>query len=108
MSCGYPQAINSKCLFVLQVIWIPSKVKVEPSSHPGNTMNGPMWHIEKARVGKSRNIPIELIVNGEPVARKEIEANGNFHDLRFDYAIQESSWVAIRVLPSSHTNPIFV
>ncbi len=26
----------------------------------------------------------------------------------FDYKIDRSSWVALRILPSSHTNPIFV
>ena len=28
--------------------------------------------------------------------------------MTFDYRIDRSSWVALRVLPSSHTNPIFV
>jgi hypothetical protein len=26
----------------------------------------------------------------------------------FDVAIEKSSWVAVRILPSAHTNPIFV
>lgn len=69
---------------------------------------GPFWHIEKARIGNSRKIPVELIVNGEAVAREEIEANGKWNNLTFPYAVNESSWVAIRILPSSHTNPIFV
>ena len=29
-------------------------------------------------------------------------------DLSFDVKIERSSWVALRILPSSHTNPIFV
>ncbi len=69
---------------------------------------GPFWHIEKARIGSSRKIPVELIVNGIAVSRTEIDADGNWNDLEFDYTINESSWIAIRVLPSSHTNPIFV
>ena len=28
--------------------------------------------------------------------------------IAFDYKIDRSSWVALRILPSSHTNPIFV
>ena len=33
---------------------------------------------------------------------------GRIQDLAFDVPIKKSSWVALRVLPSSHTNPIFV
>lgn len=69
---------------------------------------GPFWHIEKARIGNSRKIPVELLKNGEVVAREEIEADGNWNDLEFDYALTESGWFAVRILPSSHTNPIFV
>jgi hypothetical protein len=68
----------------------------------------PYWHIERARIGTSRRIPVELIVNGEVADRVEIEADGVWTDLRFDVAIERSSWVALRVMGSSHTNPIFV
>jgi hypothetical protein len=47
-------------------------------------------------------------VNGEPAATKEILADGNPQKLNFDIPIAKSSWVAVRILPSSHTNPIFV
>src|SRR5262249_47494893 len=47
-------------------------------------------------------------VNGLPVARKEIAADGSFRDVAFDVPIERSSWVALRVYPSSHTNPVFV
>jgi len=68
----------------------------------------PYWHIEKARIGTTRTVPVELIVNGKPVAREVIEADGKLRKVRFDFPIEHSSWIAIRVLPSSHTNPIFV
>ncbi len=68
----------------------------------------PYWHIERARIGTSRNIPVELIVNGYPVETKEILADGSWKDVQFDYEIEESGWLAIRVYASSHTNPIFV
>lgn len=68
----------------------------------------PYWHVERARVGASRKVPVELIVNGEPVERQEIEADGEVVDLKFDYTPKTSCWVALRVFPSSHTNPIFV
>jgi hypothetical protein len=68
----------------------------------------PYWDIERARLGDSRQVPVELIVNGYPVARQNIEADGSQRDLSFEARIDKSSWVAIRILPSSHTNPIFV
>jgi hypothetical protein len=51
---------------------------------------------------------VELIVNGYPVAKKNILADGQAQDLTFEAKIDRSSWVAMRILPSSHTNPIFV
>ncbi|WZO96138.1 CehA/McbA family metallohydrolase [Isosphaeraceae bacterium EP7] len=68
----------------------------------------PYWDVERARVGATRKVPVELIVNGQSVARREVEADGSEHDVEFDVDIDRSSWVALRVYPSSHTNPVFV
>ncbi|MEX2261557.1 MAG: CehA/McbA family metallohydrolase [Bryobacteraceae bacterium] len=68
----------------------------------------PYWELERARIGDTRKVPVELIVNGQPVARQEIVADGELRDLSFQHKIDHSSWVALRILPSSHTNPIFV
>ncbi|MCZ6794888.1 MAG: CehA/McbA family metallohydrolase [Planctomycetota bacterium] len=68
----------------------------------------PYWHIERARIEKSRRVPLELVVNGEPRARKEILADGTLREVSFDVTVEKSSWVALRVLPSSHTNPVYV
>ncbi len=68
----------------------------------------PYWHIERARIGTTQKIPVELIVNGIPVEKREITADGKWNDLDFSYRISRSSWVAVRVYQSSHTNPIFV
>jgi hypothetical protein len=68
----------------------------------------PYWHIERARIGDTREVPVEVLVNGQPVARKTIVADGATQDVSFDVEIKRSSWVALRILPSSHTNPIFV
>jgi hypothetical protein len=68
----------------------------------------PYWHVERARVGDSRKVPVEIVVNGLAVDRREIEADGSIQDLEFDVPIAKSSWVAARVFPSSHTNPVFV
>jgi hypothetical protein len=68
----------------------------------------PYWDIERSRIGDTRTVPVELIVNGYPVAKKEIAADGRLEDVSFEVPIPRSSWVALRILPSSHTNPIFV
>lgn len=68
----------------------------------------PFWNIERARIGTSRKVPVELIVNGQSVEKQIITADGKWQDLKFKFKIEKSSWVAIRVYASSHTNPIFV
>ncbi|HEY8751450.1 MAG TPA: CehA/McbA family metallohydrolase [Tepidisphaeraceae bacterium] len=68
----------------------------------------PYWSLERARIGATKTVPVEVIVNGYPVARQELIADGSQHDLAFDVKIERSSWVALRILPSSHTNPVFV
>lgn len=68
----------------------------------------PYWELERARIGDSRRVPLELIVNGETVERREIDADGQMRDVRFETKIARSSWVALRILPSSHTNPVWV
>ena len=68
----------------------------------------PYWELERARVGNTRKVPLELLVNGQVAATQEISADGALRDVSFDVAIDESAWVALRILPSSHTNPIWV
>jgi hypothetical protein len=68
----------------------------------------PYWDIERARIGDTRKVPVEVVVNGHPVANKEIEADGSEQEVSFDVPIKESSWVCLRIFPSSHTNPVFV
>ena len=68
----------------------------------------PYWHIERARIGDSREVPVELVMNGKPVARKNVMADGSVREVEFDVPVERSSWLAVRILGSSHTNPIFV
>lgn len=68
----------------------------------------PYWELERSRIGGSRRVPVELIVNGQVAARSEIEADGTLRDLEWEVPIEQSSWVAVRIWPSSHTNPIWV
>jgi hypothetical protein len=68
----------------------------------------PYWAIERARIGNSREVPLEVVVNGKVVAQNKFLADGTVRDVSFNIPITESSWVALRILPAAHTNPIFV
>ncbi len=67
----------------------------------------PYWDVERARIGDSREVPVEIVVNGKAVAKQKIVADGKVHRLEFDVPVSESSWIAARVLPAAHTNPVF-
>jgi hypothetical protein len=51
---------------------------------------------------------VELIVNGQAVASKEVPADDQVHEITFDTHIDRSSWVALRHFPQMHTNPVNV
>lgn len=86
----------------------------QPESYNGQLIRDirldqkPYWHLERARMGDSRTVPVELIVNGHAVQRRELVADGKINELTFEYTPKISSWIALRIFPSSHTNPIFV
>ena len=82
--------------------------KPQSAPPPGGQGSRPFWSVEWARLGETRKVPVEVIVNGHPVARQEILADGHLEDLTFDVPVSRSSWVALRILQSSHTNPIFI
>jgi hypothetical protein len=68
----------------------------------------PYWDLERARIGGTRTVPVQVVVNGVAVAQKAVAADGTEQEVTFEVPIERSSWVCLRVLPSSHTNPVFV
>jgi hypothetical protein len=68
----------------------------------------PYWDIERARIGTTREVAVQLVVNGNVVSTRSVPADGQLRDVAFDVSIDKSSWIAARILPSSHTNPVFV
>jgi hypothetical protein len=82
--------------------------KPDPSLQKRPYSEKPYWDIERARIGDTGEVPVELIVNGYPVARTNVVADGTLRDVSFATPIAKSSWVALRILPSSHSNPVFV
>src|SRR5262245_59880205 len=67
-------------------------------------LHGPR-HEDMLRGGKRL---VEIIVNGQPAASREVDADGKIHDLHFEVPINRSSWVALRHFPQLHTNPVNV
>src|SRR2546425_1221758 len=61
----------------------------------------PNWDVERARIGDTRKVPVEVVVNGQPVDKKEVSADGSEQEVVFDVPIQQSSWVCLRIFPSS-------
>jgi hypothetical protein len=68
----------------------------------------PYWHVERARIGDTRNVPVELIVNGVVLESKPFPADGSVQEVAFDFVPTQSSWIAVRVFAAAHTNPVFV
>jgi hypothetical protein len=91
-----------------------ARVAARLNAQPDPAMKGrplsqkPYWDIERARIGTTREVPVEVVVNGQPVARRQLLADGTLRDVTFEVPLQRSAWVALRIYPSSHTNPIWV
>jgi hypothetical protein len=51
---------------------------------------------------------VELVVNGQVVAKKDVPADDKEHTISFSVPIERSSWVALRQFPQLHTNPVDV
>lgn len=60
-------------------------------------------------LGTGKQVDVELIVNGYPVQTQRIEPDGKTRHLEFTMPqLTQSSWLAVRVFPNAHTNPIWV
>jgi hypothetical protein len=85
---------------------------LDPTPHdPGRGSTEPgyaYWHIEHARIGASRNVALEVVVNAQSVERLEVLADGALRPVSIDVDVPRSSWVALRILPSAHTAPITI
>jgi hypothetical protein len=68
----------------------------------------PYWHVERARIPGTRDVTVELLQNGFPIGSTRISADGQLRPVEFTAPVQRSGWYAVRILPSAHTNPIFI
>ncbi|MBZ2185263.1 MAG: CehA/McbA family metallohydrolase [Bryobacter sp.] len=74
--------------------------------HPGQQRV--YWTIERARVGDTNEVPVELVRNGKVIATATIPADGKRHRVSFRVKVEGSAWLAARVMPAAHTNPVWV
>ncbi|HVI27932.1 CehA/McbA family metallohydrolase [Hansschlegelia sp.] len=106
LGSSYPMETQAT---VYQTLPEPKKQRISDLPITGvSWRNIPWWHIERARIGDTRNVLLEVVVNGKPVASKQIVADGQVRPIEFNIPIEQSSWVALRILGASHTNPAFV
>jgi len=66
------------------------------------------WGLKRALTGEDQMITLEIVVNGRPQDKLTFSPNQDMQSIEFDIEIERSSWVAARIFPSSHTNPVFV
>ena len=71
-------------------------------------LDKPYWHLERGRLGETRSVLLELIVNGVPVETRIVAADAVARPVRFDFTPQASCWVALRIAHGAHSNPIWV
>jgi hypothetical protein len=79
-----------------------------PEATPKRVLPGWGWHLEWARIGATREVPVELVVNGVAIEKATLLADGTPRKIKLKAAIARSSWIALRILPSAHTHPVFV
>jgi len=63
------------------------------------------WNLEYALAEDT--VPIEVVVNGLPVAEVSIPATGAPVGVQLEIPIEAGSWIAARVRGAAHTNPIY-
>src|SRR5262249_62278904 len=97
-----PATVN---VTVTAAAYLPQKPNEKIRSLPYDQK--PYWDIERARIADTRDVPVEIVVNGKAVARQTLTADGKLRELKFEGPLQQSSWIAAPVLPAAHTNPVF-
>ncbi len=60
------------------------------------------------RLIEGENRLVEIVMNGQVVASKNVPADGKLHDIDIELFLEQSSWIALRHFPQLHTNPVNV
>lgn len=89
--------------------------RLEPQPTPATeairrlaTTDKPHWHAERARLGDSRSVSVELIVNGVAIESRIVAADAVARAISFSFTPDKSCWVALRIADAAHSNPIWI
>lgn len=104
MSLKKPTKVRLSCAIACRLE--PTPMDVETRQRRDNCYT--YWHIERARIGSTRLVRLEIILNAQVVETREIVADGELREFSTSIDVERSSWIALRILPSGHTAPIFV
>ncbi len=89
--------------------------RLEPARTPATeairslaTTDKPHWHLERARLGDSRSVSVELVVNGTVIESRAVSADEAVRRIAFSFTPERSCWAALRIPDAAHTNPIWI
>ena len=102
-------AVQVKVAFAAETPMTVAQGLLDAASGPRTTGDTVNLHAPRhRRFVKGGDRLVELIANGQVVAKETVPADGKIYDLQFKVAINRSSWVALRHFPQLHTNPVNV
>jgi hypothetical protein len=91
-----------------QELSIPQAAEVKVEAKVAFASESPLGTGPGGFVPQGKTRLVELVVNGQVAASKDVPADDREHDLSFSVKIERSSWVALRQYPMMHTNPVNV
>src|SRR5207249_2716756 len=62
----------------------------------------PYWDLERARIGNTREVPVEVVVNGVAVARQQVLADGIARKMGMEFSLQAARCLS-RLKPELRT-----
>ena len=102
-------SVQVKVAFAAETPMTVAQGLLDAASGPRTTGDTVNLHAPRhRRFVKGGDRLVELIANGQVVAKETVPADGKIYDLQFKVAINRSSWVALRHFPQLHTNPVNV
>ena len=63
--------------------WLPEQPPAAPAAGQPVYSAPVGWHLERSRIGQSRNVLVEVLVNGVPAGSQELLADGNEQEIEF-------------------------
>ena len=102
-------SVQVKVAFAAETPMTVAQGLLDAASGPRTTGDTVNLHAPRhRRFVKGGDRLVELVANGQVVAKGTVPADGRIHDLQFKVGINRSNWVALRHFPQLHTNPVNV